>query len=167
MLVTSLFFSLSLCVCVYVCVRVCVCVCVCVCTRAYVCSGGLWGNWQYSVASQGSGSLHFGYGGYQEARGSGISKAKNNFYVENDLALLDQPSEWYHDPAAGELFFFPNGSGYRDYPAVEVVAPLLDTVVEIDGARNVTLSGFDFTETRSSFLEQYEVPSGGGEILSS
>ena len=40
-------------------------------------------------------SFTFGYGGYQEARGSGISDGKNNYYIENDLALLDSPSEWY------------------------------------------------------------------------
>eukprot|EP01048_Picozoa_sp_COSAG05_P010670 COSAG05_NODE_954_length_6442_cov_451.572915_8_plen_144_part_00 len=48
-----------------------------------------------------------------------------------------------------------------DLEAAEVVAPLLDTIISIDGARKITISGFDFTETRSTYLEQYEVPSGG------
>ena len=48
--------------------------------------GGLWGGWTYSVAAQTDSALEFGYGGYQEARGSGINK--NHYYVENDLSLL-------------------------------------------------------------------------------
>ena len=40
--------------------------------------GGLWGGWQYQVAAQTPSALQFGYGGYQEARGSGISQGKNH-----------------------------------------------------------------------------------------
>ena len=44
----------------------------------------------------------------------------------------------------------------------EVVAPLLDTIVSVTGgASNITFTGFSFTETRATYFEQYEVPSGG------
>merc|ERR1712066_70220 len=43
----------------------------------------------------------------------------------------------------------------------EIVAPLLDSIVTMDGATNVSFVGFDFTETRATYLSQYEVPSGG------
>eukprot|EP01048_Picozoa_sp_COSAG05_P010671 COSAG05_NODE_954_length_6442_cov_451.572915_9_plen_132_part_00 len=112
--------------------------------------GGLWGNWQYSVASQvrvcapisnllhdlqfpyiiklelrarvacycvasqSANALNFGFGGFQEARGSGITKAKNHYYIENDLALLDAPTEWYYDEATRELYFYPNTTGAKD-----------------------------------------------------
>jgi len=36
-----------------------------------------------------------------------------------------------------------------------------DSIVSIDGASDVSFIGFDFTETRATFLSQYEVPSGG------
>ena len=99
-------------------------------------------------------------GGYQEARGSTISR--NHYYVENDLALLDAPSEWYYDPA-GTLYYWPNAtSGEVEVAAPkEVVAPLLDTIVSVKGASDVSFVGFTFTETRSTYLSQYEVPSGG------
>eukprot|EP00928_Gymnodinium_smaydae_P026730 TRINITY_DN20901_c0_g1_i1.p1 TRINITY_DN20901_c0_g1~~TRINITY_DN20901_c0_g1_i1.p1 ORF type:complete len:912 (+),score=66.56 TRINITY_DN20901_c0_g1_i1:74-2809(+) len=119
--------------------------------------GGLWGGWQYSVSSQTDTALLFGYGGYQEARGSGISK--NQYYIENDLSLLDAPGEWYYDKHAGELYFWPNTTN-GEAPD-EIVAPLLDSIVAIDGAVGVSFSGFAFTETRATFLSQYEVPSGG------
>ena len=120
--------------------------------------GGLWGGWQYQVTAQTQSAFQFGYGGYQEARGSGISNGKNHYYVESDLALLDVPGEWYYDKVAGELYFWPNGT---DATSAEVVAPLLDTIIRIDGADDVSISGFHFTETRATYLEQYEVPSGG------
>ena len=40
--------------------------------------GGLWGGWQFQVTAQTPSALQFGYGGYQEARGSGISQGKNH-----------------------------------------------------------------------------------------
>ena len=125
--------------------------------------GGLWGGWQYQVTAQTPTALQFGYGGYQEARGSGISQGKNHYYVESDLALLDAPAEWYYDKASSELYFWPNASDAEtpDMSQAEVVAPLLDSIVSIDGASDVTFSGFTFTETRATYLEQYEVPSGG------
>ena len=146
--------------------------------------GGLWGGWQYAVAGQTDSALEFGYGepqttaapptaslssatvpragGYQEARGSTISR--NHYYVENDLELLDAPSEWYYDPA-GTLYYWPNATAAEGEAEVaapkEVVAPLLDTIVSVKGASDVSFVGFDFTETRSTYLSQYEVPSGG------
>ena len=117
----------------------------------------LWGGWQFQVASQDTkqNSIVFGYGGYQEARGSDMKN--NHYYIENDLALLDTPGEWYYDKKKGELYFYPNTT---DVPS-EVVAPILDTILDIDGASDVSFSGFDLTETRATFLSQYEVPSGG------
>ena len=146
--------------------------------------GGLWGGWQYAVAGQTDSALEFGYGapqttadppaaslssatvpragGYQEARGSTISR--NHYYLENDLELLDAPSEWYYDPA-GTLYYWPNATAAEGEAEVaapkEVVAPLLDTIVSVKGASDVSFVGFDFTETRSTYLSQYEVPSGG------
>jgi hypothetical protein len=126
--------------------------------------GGLWGGWTYAVAGQTATAFEFGYGGFQEARGSSISK--NHYYVENDLALLDAPSEWYYDKTAGKLYFWPNVTDDGAVDAVtsvgmEVVAPLLDSIVTIEGAADVSFAGFEFTETRATYLSQYEVPSGG------
>jgi hypothetical protein len=130
--------------------------------------GGLWGGWQFQVRGQdaAAGTLAFGYGGYQEARGSGI-RAGQRYYLENDLALLDAPGEWYFDPAGRRLYYWPNataggarGAG-RAAAGMEVVAPLLDSVVRIEHATDVSFVGFEFTETRATYLSQYEVPSGG------
>jgi hypothetical protein len=72
--------------------------------------GGLWGGWQYSVSSQPtSDTIAFGYGGYQEARGSGIKD--NHFFIENVIEELDSPGEWFFDPKANMLYMYPNVTG--------------------------------------------------------
>ena len=43
----------------------------------------------------------------------------------------------------------------------ELVAPLLDTLISVHGAMDVSIEGITFTETRATYFEQYEVPSGG------
>jgi hypothetical protein len=131
---------------------------------------GLWGGWQFQVTQQHepTRSLLFSHGGYQEGRGSGVST--QHYFVENILEELDAPSEWFHDPVANKLYFYPNASSSLSSlwssssssspPFSEVVAPLLSSLVRVEGASNVTFLGLGFTETRATYLEQYEVPSG-------
>jgi hypothetical protein len=79
---------------------------------------------------------------------------------------LDVPGEWYYDAAAGELYVFPNNT---DLAAAEIAIPVVDTIVTVNGsqggvglyASNISFIGFTFTQSRVTFLEQYEVPSGG------
>ena len=153
--------------------------------------GNLWGGWQYQVASQqaNTSSLLFGYGGWQEARGSSISS--NHYFVENLLEELDSPGEWYLDPKpqVPMLYLLPNTSASAPRAAtktatrtagtaaekevgsgagpglvlgpMEVVIPVLDTLVSLTGTTNASFEGFEFTETRATFFNMYEVPSGG------
>jgi hypothetical protein len=64
---------------------------------------GLWGGWQYAVdnvtSTSAGAEIAFGYGGFQEARGSGINPGQH-FYIENVLEELDTPGEWFFDYAA-------------------------------------------------------------------
>eukprot|EP00729_Bicosta_minor_P002862 gene2862-15982_t len=137
---------------------------------------GLWGGWTYQIESQtidqhGNGALTFSHGGYQEARGSGIKS--NHYFVENIKEELDSSGEWFHDPLTHELFFWPNSTDAADDGTSAdaagtvgtlpsgVVAPVLSTVVHIEGAENVSFTGITFTETRATYLDQYEAPSGG------
>jgi hypothetical protein len=57
--------------------------------------GGLWGGWQYQVASQdaANGALMFSHGGYQEARGSGINS--QHYFVENVMEGKGVVCGWY------------------------------------------------------------------------
>jgi hypothetical protein len=97
--------------------------------------------------------------------------------VENLREELDAPSEWFYDQEAQQLFLFPNGTTAAQLEEGDVTVPLLDSIVRVQGSAGasggeagtgaaqytvgVSFSGFEFTETRATFLEQYEVPSGG------
>lgn len=78
---------------------------------------------------------------------------------------LDAPGEWYFSPKESTLYFWPNTTTRSPIgditPSQELVAPLLDTLISIKGAKDVSIEGIHFTETRATYLEQYEVPSGG------
>ena len=104
--------------------------------------------------------VSLGYGGHQEGRGSSIKS--NHFYVENVLEELDTEGEWFYDADAAKLYLYPNASlGGGGAPADgELVVPLLDTLIDISGA-DISLHGFEVTQTRATFMEPYEVPSGG------
>jgi parallel beta-helix repeat protein len=68
----------------------------------------------------------------------------DRFRVENLLEELTEPGEWCLDSEEGILYFWP------DTPlkaSDEVVAPVLQTLVDIDGASWIAISGFTFTET--------------------
>eukprot|EP01065_Artemidia_motanka_P001873 TRINITY_DN10870_c0_g4_i7.p1 TRINITY_DN10870_c0_g4~~TRINITY_DN10870_c0_g4_i7.p1 ORF type:complete len:835 (+),score=316.39 TRINITY_DN10870_c0_g4_i7:49-2553(+) len=131
--------------------------------------GKLWGGWMFRIAKRDNGTLHLGYGGYQEARGS---RYFNKFYVENIREELDAPQEWFYDDKEDVLYLYPNGTAKT--PAAlskaDVVAPILDSLIRVQGApgapaKGITVEGMEFTETRATFLDQYEMPSGGDWTL--
>ena len=95
--------------------------------------------------------------GIRIPRGTG-----QRFFVENIYEELDAPGEWFFDAVNDQLFLYPRqGDATQD-----VVAVTLATLVSVRGAGaskpavGISLINLTFTETRSTFLEQYEVPSG-------
>jgi len=142
-------------------------------------------------ATPASVTFNLAYGGYQEAQGPQTSNGINSFYVsvdarrrvvvsvaivdvstfkivqiENVLEELDTPGEWFYDAVRGLLYLLPNSS----MPALEVAeldVPVLDAIVVVNGsaggpyASGLRFVNITFTESRVTFLEQYEVPSGG------
>lgn len=130
-----------------------------------------WGGWQFVVdnitqTSPKTVSFNLAYGGYQEARGPQTKNGVNSFYVENVLEELDVPGEWFYDAQRSLLYLFPNSS----LPALqssELTVPVLDSIVVVNGsaggpyASGIRFVNLTFTESRVTFLEQYEVPSGG------
>ena len=113
--------------------------------------------------------VSFGYGGFQEARGSGVG-AGQHAYIENVFEELDAPGEWWFDAAKSLLFVLPNMS-LPELQAATLAIPVLETVIAVNGsqashgagsyATSISFSGFTVTQTRVAYLEQFEVPSGG------
>lgn len=145
--------------------------------------GALWGWWAFSLSSisHATNEINFGYGGHQEARGWAVT-SKSNFYVEGILEELDAEKEWVFDPSTFTLYLYGSqraqSSSAWAPPTGDISIPLLNTLVSIASNRSafhadphlgqservhdVSFVGFEFTQTRSTFLsEPYEVPSAG------
>lgn len=92
---------------------------------------GHWGSWVFSVDEVDSASqtIHFGRGGFQEARGS---QTGAEFAVENLLEELDSPNEWFFDAANQKLYFYFNLT--EAAAAAQISAGILDSVRALDPA---------------------------------
>ena len=121
--------------------------------------GGLWGGWQFAVSgAQADGTVSFSKGGWQEARGAGSGAG---FYLDNIKELISMPGEWYFDPDTRELTMFFNGTANSTNLNVSLVASQIETVLVLDGAAGVTLSGLTIAHTLTDYMLPYTVPSGG------
>ncbi|NUQ64690.1 MAG: right-handed parallel beta-helix repeat-containing protein [Pirellulales bacterium] len=61
----------------------------------------------------------------------------DRYFVQNLLAELDAPGEWYLDCDQARLYFWPPA----DLSSGEVSVPVTDSLVSVDGAAGVTLRG--------------------------
>jgi len=122
---------------------------------------GYWGSYVFEIASINSGenTVMFGRGGFQEARGSSEGGA---FYVSNIFEELDSPNEWFLDKDTRTLYFMPNGSMPNRFVASQIPCIISVSGSNIgDPVRNVTIQGLMFTESSSTYLKDFMVPSGG------
>ena len=123
--------------------------------------GGHWASWVFDIAGvdAASSSILFGRGGQQEARGNSDGA---EYYVSRILEELDDADEWFVDYAgSGTLYFQPN----QTRPG-ELVVSQLPCIISVQGTQanpvtNVEISGLTLTHTASTFMRDYEVPSGG------
>lgn len=53
------------------------------------------------------------------------------FFLANAMEFLDSPGEWFADPAAGKVYYWPRPG--EDLTQATVVAPALETLVQITG----------------------------------
>ena len=119
-----------------------------------------WGNWQFAIKSRDNSkrTLYFDYGGFQEARGC---KSGAEWDVENIFEELDAPGEWFYNNTEMKLYLYPNGT----LPA-SGIGTALKRLFNIQGSmelpvRNISFMNITFAHTQTTFLELYEVPSGG------
>lgn len=127
-----------------------------------------WGNLQWRIRRIDwlDHRIWFGRGGFQVGAKWAEHPCEVNehsyFYVENVFEELDSPGEWFLDERSSTLFFYPPADTSLEDAVVEV--PQLESIIEMIGSqenpvRNVTFDGFRFALTRSTFLDDYEVPS--------
>ena len=122
---------------------------------------GHWGSWAFDVAAydNATSKVTFGRGGFQEARGSASGA---EFYVSNVLEELDDDLEFFIDYNTQTLYFQPaNGTA-----PTTLVASQLPCIVSMQGqpdnpVRDVSIVGVTFAHSASTYMRDYEVPSGG------
>jgi hypothetical protein len=122
-----------------------------------------WGDWSWRLqsADAASGSIAFSRGGFQEGRGSGSGDL---LYYENLRSELDWAGEWFLDAPAATLYYVANGTDAP--PASGWIASQLDNVVSVLGDEGVPvvgveLAGLAFMHTATTFMADFQVPSGG------
>ena len=134
----------------------------------HIFQGWEWGNmqWRLKAVDYDGQALWFGEGGFQMGAKYFEDPAKiekeSRFFVENVFEELDAPGEWYLDVRAGILYYKPAPG--TDMARALVQAPVLEQLVRFEGSqddpvRHIALEGFRLTQTASTFLGEYDIPS--------
>ncbi len=63
-------------------------------------------------------------------------------WIENAFELLDQPGEWYFNRTNGRLYYMPKEG--ENMATAEVVVPVLQTLVQVNGSRTQKVENLDF-----------------------
>ncbi|HET7540565.1 MAG TPA: right-handed parallel beta-helix repeat-containing protein [Polyangiaceae bacterium] len=77
---------------------------------------------------------------YPHLGGQFSSFQKHVYYFENALEFLDQPGEWYLDESSNVLYYKPRSG--EDMTTATVVAPVLETVMSINGTSTSAQAGY-------------------------
>ena len=71
------------------------------------------------------------------------SKTGNSaFYLTNAIQFLNEPGEWFLDINKGKVFYYPRKN--ETVSSVKVVAPVLETLLRIEGTADVPVSNIHF-----------------------
>ena len=128
-----------------------------------------WGNMQYRLAGvdRTQNRLLLGEGGWQLQRSQGLGMAReagSPIYVENILEELDTPGEWFLDAPSRTLYWLPPSGANTASALIEGVITK-DLIVMRGTAtapvRHLAFRGLTFSQTRLTFMEDYEPVSRG------
>ncbi|WP_300504412.1 right-handed parallel beta-helix repeat-containing protein [uncultured Duncaniella sp.] len=72
----------------------------------------------------------------------GGERGNSSFFFANALELLDEPGEWYQDYPSGRIYYYPSTD--EDMNNREVVVPLLETILAVEGSRERPVSDIRF-----------------------
>ena len=112
----------------------------------------LWGGYEFRITGKDAQGNVTYVGGWQNNRRGEMHK--NFRFVENIFEELDAPGEWFHNTKSNILYYYPAAGVDLKSALVECVR--LKSLVEFNGATNVTLRGFIFRHAARTFMEKYE-----------
>lgn len=64
------------------------------------------------------------------------------FYLTNAIQFLDEPGEWWLDQVSRKIYYYPRGN--ENMNTASVIAPYLETIVQIKGTIDSPVSNFFF-----------------------
>jgi hypothetical protein len=64
------------------------------------------------------------------------------FFLANAIEFLDEPGEWYQELSSGKIYYWPRPD--EDMSAAHVIAPALETLVQIDGTLDKPVAQLQF-----------------------
>ena len=89
-----------------------------------------------------------------------VAKRGVSCFIENALELLDKPGEWYLDRKTRTVTYYPRPG--EDMASAEVIAPVLESLIEITGTSNAPVKKLHFQHL--SFLHSNWALPGNGFI---
>ena len=95
----------------------------------------------------------------------------NMYYVDNVFEELDSPGEWYYNQTTNQLFYYPvNTEQAKTLDSMTFVVPMLKNIIDIRGftddrVKYIRIQGITIRDSRPTFMDPYEVPSGGDWAL--
>jgi parallel beta-helix repeat protein len=105
---------------------------------------------------------------YRIDPGDSSSSAAGVYYLENVLAFLTDPGEWYLDSQSGQLYYLPLPGEKPD--RFSVIAPVLSTIVDLKGdwqqkkfVENLSFENLTFAHTEWYFDSDYQATEGISE----
>jgi hypothetical protein len=88
-----------------------------------------------------------------------------SWLIENVLAALDEPGEYFFDPATRLLYVYPNRTRTDPSGVQDLRLALLETILSIKDAANITVRDIGFRDTAATYMSDWGVPSGGDWAL--
>lgn len=134
----------------------------------HIFQAGYWGNlqWHLRGIDHQQSAIWFGEGGFQMGakwdKHPEILNQHSRYFIENVFEELDAPHEWYLDREGRKLYYMPDEQ--TDIHSAIVEVPFHESVIRFSGEQDrpveyVSLKGFRFVHTNTTYLEAYEVPS--------
>ena len=83
------------------------------------------------------------------------------FFLANAVEFLDSPGEWFADPAAGKIYYWPRPG--EDLTQARVAAPALETLVRVEGTPDRPVEHLAFRDIRFAHAT-WRRPSEAGHV---
>ena len=83
------------------------------------------------------------------------------FFLANALEFLDTPGEWFEDVAAGKIYYWPRAG--EDPATATIIAPLLETLVKIEGTASQRVTNLTFQDITFSHTG-WQRPAEAGHV---